>query len=248
MCLRVVTQDSGRIEGEKPGNRCRYLFHVMKTNLPASLIGSQLHLLDYIDQYPEEFLQTALKAARSQSGILRSVGLKAEEVPGMIYAHFCQKDQPQFPNVSAAHGYIYRCTVNKLVSIGRKNTTRRKLFDDFVDIHDEENFHGASDCSPAFALASTDEVRAILDAAQMDPMETQIFQCAHDLLEAGDRATTVNVAARLGLPYTATYRSRLNLQRRVRTALRNGQVLARKGSPCGSSHPSTLPLLPGFTK
>jgi|GEM_PF-4502478 len=220
----------------------------MKPNSPASPIGSPLQLLDYIDQCPEEFLQTALKAARSQSGILRSVGLNAEEVPGMIYAHLHRKNQPTFQNPSDVRGYIYCCTLNQLRSIGRRNITRKKLIDDTADIHEGENLHGGLGQSPASALESIDEARTILNAALEDPLEAKVFQCAYALQRAGDKATTVNVAARLGLPYTATYRLRLSLQRRVRAALSNGQVFTQKGSPCGSSLQSTHNVLPGFMR
>lgn len=212
----------------------------MKSNSPASPIESRLQLLDSIVQYPEDFRQTVLKAARSQSGILHSVGLNSEEVPGMIYAHLCRKRQPEFQSLSAVRGYIYCCTLNLLRSIGRKNTTRKKLFDDSVDVHKGEDFHGEPVQSPASVVESIDEARAIFNAAQGDPMEAKVFQCAHALLQEGNKATTINVADRLGLPYSATYRLRLNLQRRVLTALRNGHAPTQKGILGGNSSHSTL--------
>lgn len=211
----------------KSTNRSPYLCSAMKNNTANSHVRpfkAKIKILDYITENPEEFRQTILKAARREWSILGSAGLGVEDVVGMMFIHLQKSQDRTFTTVSEVRGFIFCCTINRLRSIRRKNVTRKKVFEDAVDIQENQDWLGASYKTPASALESLDEANAIMETVNTDAVEAKVFHAAQEVLQNGLKSTTANIARQMGVPYAAVYKIRASLQLRVGKVYRDGFI------------------------
>lgn len=199
----------------------------MKNNTsssPTRNVKAKIKIFDFIAQSPEAFRQTVQKAARHEWSILGSVGLNVEEFVGMMFVHLQKSRHRTFASATAVRGFIFCCAVNRLRSIGRKNMTRRKIFEDTIDVQESQDWLGASHKTPASTLESLDEANAIMETVNANPVEAKVFHAAQEVLQNGLKSTTANIARQLGVPYASVYKLRASLQHRVEKVCRDGFI------------------------
>ena len=190
----------------------------------------------WFENHSDQTRKIIIRAASKRYPILRSIGIEVEEMVAEVIL-VSRKSKTELTDFTALGRFLSTCTRNRIYSLGKKAKLRQQLFVDVPNAEGDQQIDAIDGRELFSEIVSRDEMHVVQEAVAGDPKQGMVFDATVAVWETGRKATTANIARKLGWTFHRTARARTDLQMRI------GRNLGA-GFPPGSNARQRCPELP----